>query len=76
MSDFIALNENLGDFLTFGEDGDPPIFIQDSTPMYYFEYEKVHQSTITYTKKYTGILRLSKVLDVDPFCSSNYLKGS
>ena len=44
-----------------------PIFIRDSILVYYYRYKKVHRSTITYTKEYTGILRLSKVLDGDLF---------
>ena len=45
MGDFIASNENSGDFLTFGEDGDT-----------LFLYETVHQYTTTNTRKYTSLL--------------------
>ena len=45
MGNVLALNENLGDFLTFSENGNPLIL-----------YETVHQCTTTDTRKYTGIL--------------------
>ena len=45
MGHFLAMNENVGDFLTFSENGDPLIL-----------YETVHQCTTTDTRKYTGLL--------------------